>query len=680
MILRFLSRPLFGALTVFLVAFIVYLLTMAPGLGFIDAGELATTASTLGIAHPTGYPLFTLIGHLFSVLPIATTVISRLNIMSAFFAAMGAGAVVYLVHEIHLYWLAAKSKVKVVVKGKKKEEKPVELTTNETKTHQASAAGIFAGIIIAFSETWWANATSIEVYPLHQFFLPVILTFFLRMLRTDNKRDGFLFALTLGLSFSNHLTTVLLAPACLYGYFARFGFNGESWKRIGKLAIPFALGLLPYAYLYINASSNPLMNWGDPSTLDNFIKHVTGGQYKVWMFTGQNAGKQFGEFWSGLIDEYFLVLIFVIMGAYYLFSIKSVMRVNLPLFLGLLFFSCVFYGINYDIHDIDSYFLLSYLVLGVVGSCGIYVVAKMVAKDSSIVHNTNLTSKNIWASFLGLCFTVAFFFGGSMVSRHYSTSDESGNHMVDDFTTNMLQNLPKDAIVISSAWDFWVSGSFYYQFVEKVRPDITVIDVALLRDRPWYYKHLEQVAPKMLSNCRKELDAFMPHLIAFDKGEDVDGMAISITYGNFTNALIRNNQDRPIFITTESVSERDELFAPSFKSVAAGVAFRLVERDTLFDVPLPKVNWRDTNYKKRSYYTDNARLLQALPLAATAQSYLDRGDKATALKFIDAALGFKPDITVDIESLKGRDKDFARTVNDRFTQLEIGRKSLVGSR
>lgn len=667
MILRFLSRPLFGAVFVFLVSFIVYMMTLAPGLGFIDAGELATTASTLGIAHPTGYPLFTLIGHLFSILPIAATVIARLNIMSAFFAAMGAAACVYLVYEIHLNWLVAKTKVKIETKGKKKDEKPLELTTNETKAQQATAAGIFTGIIIAFSETWWANATSIEVYPLHQFFLPVILMFFLRMLRTDSKRDGFLFALTLGLSFSNHLTTVLLAPACLYGFFARFGFGGESWKRIGKLVLPFVLGLLPYAYLFINASGNPLMNWGDPSTFDNFTKHVTGGQYKVWMFTGNNAGKQFGEFWSGLPGEFSFLVILLTVASFLIFTRTIfIHRIHILIFLLFLFFGCLFYAINYDIHDIDSYFLLSYLVIGIISSFLFHHVGMRIPAFS-----TNIRSY----AYIALWF--AGLFGLVNAWGHYNDIDESGNHMVDDFTMNMLQNLPKDAIVISSAWDFWVSGSFYYQFVEKVRPDITVIDVALLRDRPWYYKHLEQVAPKLLANSRKELDAFMPHLIAFDRGDAIDGLAISITYRNFTEALVRNNQDRPIFITTESVSERDPLFAPTFKPIAAGVAFRLVERDTLIDVSFPKINWRDVNYKKRNYYTDNARLLQALPLAATAQSYLDRGDKSTALKFIDLALGFKPDMTVDIESLKGRDKDFARTVNDRFAQLERGRTQLM---
>lgn len=667
MILRFLSRPIFGALFVFLVSFIVYMMTLAPGVGFIDAGELAVAASTLGIAHPTGYPLFILIGHLFTLFPIASTEIVRLNIMSAFFAAMGACAVVYLVSEIHNHWLVAKQKVKIEPKNIKKEKVPVVLTSGETKLHQANAAGIFAGVIVAFSETWWANATSIEVYPLHQFFLPVVLTFFLRMLRNDSKRDGFLFALLLGLSFSNHLTTILLAPACLYAFFARHGFGPSAWKRIGMLVLPFVLGLLPYLYLYINAHSATLMNWGDPSNIGSFIKHVTGGQYKIWMFTGNNAGKQFGEFWAGLPGEFsWFILLFALLGLYQIFMMRTQQRVNMLAFLLILFFSCVFYGINYDIHDIDSYFILAYLTLVVIATSGLVF---------DTLLDTQFTKKISSVAYKLILF--AFLCGGLQVLYHYQNSDESGNHMVDDFTLNMMNNLPKDAIVISSAWDFWVSGSFYYQFVEKIRPDITVIDLALLRDRPWYYKHLELIAPKVLNNCRNELDVFMPHLIAFDKGENYDGAAITSTYRNFTDALIRNNQDRPIFVTTETVSERDELFAPSFKAYPAGVAFRLAERDTVYDVFQPKLSWRNDTYNKRNYYTDNARLLQALPLAATAQSYIQRGDRETALKFIDLALQFKPDMSIDLGALKQRDREFAIIVNDRFAQLESGKSKLV---
>ncbi|MFA7420189.1 MAG: DUF2723 domain-containing protein, partial [Melioribacteraceae bacterium] len=63
-----------------LIVFIVYLFTLAPSVIQIDSGELATVQSTLGIAHPTGYPLFTIIGYLFLKLPLPFTKIYQANL------------------------------------------------------------------------------------------------------------------------------------------------------------------------------------------------------------------------------------------------------------------------------------------------------------------------------------------------------------------------------------------------------------------------------------------------------------------------------------------------------------------------------------------------------------------------------------------------------------------------
>ena len=49
-----------------LIAFIFFLTTIAPSVIQIDTGELAAVQVTLGIAHPTGYPLFTILGYIFS--------------------------------------------------------------------------------------------------------------------------------------------------------------------------------------------------------------------------------------------------------------------------------------------------------------------------------------------------------------------------------------------------------------------------------------------------------------------------------------------------------------------------------------------------------------------------------------------------------------------------------------
>src|SRR5207248_9598605 len=113
------------------------------------------------------------------------------------------------------------------------------------------------------------------------------------------------------------------------------------------------------------------------------------------------------------------------------------------------------------------------------------------------------------------------------ISSNYSEVDESGNYMVEDYTNNILRNLPLHAIIFSTQWDFWVSGAFYYQIVEKVRPDVLVIDKAMLRDRPWYFAELQQRKPEVFARVKPEMDAFLRYLWAFDRGEKFNEAAIA---------------------------------------------------------------------------------------------------------------------------------------------------------
>ena len=75
-----------GAALVGLLAFLVYLRTLAPTVMWYDMGELTTTSYVLGIAHNTGYPLYILLGKLFTFLPFGDAAY-RVNLMSAVFAA-----------------------------------------------------------------------------------------------------------------------------------------------------------------------------------------------------------------------------------------------------------------------------------------------------------------------------------------------------------------------------------------------------------------------------------------------------------------------------------------------------------------------------------------------------------------------------------------------------------------
>jgi hypothetical protein len=68
-------------------ALIVYILTLGPTVTGEDSGELVSAAYTLGIAHPPGYPLWCILGHLFTYIPFGP-VAWRVNLMSATFGSL----------------------------------------------------------------------------------------------------------------------------------------------------------------------------------------------------------------------------------------------------------------------------------------------------------------------------------------------------------------------------------------------------------------------------------------------------------------------------------------------------------------------------------------------------------------------------------------------------------------
>jgi hypothetical protein len=658
---KFVLLPAFPALIVFVFSFIVYLFTMDPGLGFIDSGELATVCARLGIAHPTGYPLFTLIGWLFSNLPIPVSVILKLNIMAALFTAAASGVVVLLTHEIAANWWSPKPKAISQQKGRKQGQ--IEPAAQRPGANDF-AASLFAGFLTAFSLTWWQQATSLEVYSLHILLITLALYFFLRMLRLEDLavgKNGYLFAITLGLAFTNHLTTILLAPAMLYAFFARY--RGAGLSRIAKLALPFAAMLLIYLYLPIRAGMDPILNWGDPSDMKQFLKHVTGGQYKIWMFTGESAGQNWSMFWSGLGDQFSWPLALLsLAGIPALLEYGRKQRVNMLVFFLLLVFGCVFYAINYDINDIQSYFVLAYLSIALMIAVGVEWLVRTFMPASA--------QESRYASVvIGLLF-------GLTIGSNYEQADESGNHLVEDYTRNMLLNLPKNAIIFSTQWDFWVSGALYYQLVEGLRADVVVVDKHLMRDRPWYFDHLRQRAPEVMKRVEPEANEFLKHLRAFDRDEPFDQQAIGPAYQRFVKALIEKNQDRPQLLTTEMVEEQDDLLqAAGRQPVGAGVALSLLEAP--LPTSLPKLSHRSVDYDKRGYYPDNLRRLHAAPLVLTAARYAEQGNRDMAQQYFDLAMRLKPEPRDSYDDLPEKERDFALRVDQSFIQFEQLRSRLL---
>ena len=76
------KKEMIYSFSAFIIPFIIYLVYLAPSIVGGDSGELITTAYLLGVPHPPGYPLYTILGKLFSLIPFYS-VAWRVNLLSA---------------------------------------------------------------------------------------------------------------------------------------------------------------------------------------------------------------------------------------------------------------------------------------------------------------------------------------------------------------------------------------------------------------------------------------------------------------------------------------------------------------------------------------------------------------------------------------------------------------------
>lgn len=684
------SKNYITASALFIVSLALYIKTLAPSVWFIDSGELSAVASTLGIAHPTGYPLFTLIGHLFSMLPVSSSQIYNLNLMSAFFCSLA----VFMFFFLMKFIFEHRKQQSQPEKSKKASVKKI----TEKSAHLSPVIEygliIFSSLLLAFSRTFWDSANAVEVYPIHVFFLVTLSLLFLKAVykrqSAGNDKSSFfsdnkyylIFAFVLGLSFTNHLTTLLLAPACLTLFIVENRHNLKRlYKLFGAMAVCFITGLTPYLYLPIRARMNPVFIWGNPYNWERFYWHVTGKQFSIWIFSAQGSiplfifllglliglsvygllkqktlnsnyhsvffviiaaviyiflssanevvSKQFKTFTDSLWGEYGKGLIlFAIPGIYKL----SKYNVKIFYFTVMTFFGCILYSVNYSIHDIYSYFLLAYITITIwIGFGGFYLFEKLSENLKTKAH------KYAFSSFLIVLSLIA-------INTNFKENDESGNYYVKQYTMNIFKNVEPNGIVISSQWDFWVSASWYYHFVRHIRPDIVVIDKELLR-RSWYYIFLERNYPEVYNNSRPEIEKFLKELYKFEHSIPYDTQYIMKLFTDMLTSFVTKNPGRKIYDSWEIEQSKNEQFAVNYERIPDGLLFRIVNPDSLHNNVLSDYKVYDFTFtptENDDYYHRTLMMSYAMMLTNSAVYLASVNRQQDAIKYINLALTAVP--------------------------------------
>ncbi|MCE1200245.1 MAG: DUF2723 domain-containing protein, partial [Marinilabiliales bacterium] len=193
---------------IFLIAAIVYLLTIEPTASFWDCGEFITTAFRLEVGHPPGAPLFMILGRIFILFAGSTSQIPvMVNIMSALASAFTI---------LFLFWSITHLARKIIGNG-----------SNYSLPEMIAilGAGAVGALAYTFSDTFWFSAVEGEVYGTSSLFTALV---FWAILKWENEADEpfanrwiVLICYLIGLSIGVHLLNLLAIPAIVFVYYFR---------------------------------------------------------------------------------------------------------------------------------------------------------------------------------------------------------------------------------------------------------------------------------------------------------------------------------------------------------------------------------------------------------------------------------------------------------------------------
>ena len=597
-------KKYYAIITGFIV-FIVYVTTLAPSVVEIDAGELATVQVLLGIAHPTGYPLFTLLGHLFSLIPFHFSKIYQLNLLTAIWCSLAVTVFVYtskfILDNLIVFEFNNKAKLqKESKKGKRKkgEDRKREFSTPPKAIIEEPVkyiASVSAGLLLGFDRTFWNQGNAVEVYSLQAFLFCLIIFSLLKAYITPIEERGLtkrwlIFAAILALGFSNHMTTLFVLPATAYLYFDKFRLKTAGIKRllimVFLIFLPIFAGI--YLYLPIRASQGPVLNWGNPVDFERFFRHVSGWQFQVWFFKSTDVmKKQLGYFFSNLFLEFSIGILLCLYG---IFSSYLKARKFFIFNVILLLFSLL-YASNYDIVDIDSYFLLSYVALSFFALFGI---VQIFSKLSFKQYKRSITT-----ALIAICILIQLIF-------NYKENDLKDVYTFEDYSKSTLNSTKPNSIILTYLWDYLVASSYYFQLVEKYRPDVIVIDKELLR-RSWYYGQINRQHPGVMDGVKTEVNMFEDALKPFERNEPFDSNLLENLYRKIMTNLISTNVDKKdIYISSELVEnemQKGEFILPEgYTVVPDNLLFRVVKGKEY--VPTSDPNFRIRFPRTRTKYID----------------------------------------------------------------------------
>ena len=424
-----------GIATELAVAFLaVYAAGACPTIYVGDSGELVAAVATLGIPHPPGYPLYVLLGKLWTLLLPFGSVAFRMSLFSAFCAGLAVG----------LLYLACRA----VPIGR--------------------AASAAAAVLFAASPSFWSQAGIQRVYALEACFVAgatlLALRWFAAIGAGGDRRAGdrrfVAIALVCGLGATDHLFLAVWGLAFLV--FATLFDRGllRRWRTLVAAAGAALAGLSVYAFLPLRSRQEPRLDWGNPETLHNFLAVVTRRDFwpRRWLSGPADLLPILRDFLASFATELTVVgVVFVLAGL--VVGVRRRLPVLLPvLVIGADLAVMAAHGSRTDLFVWYRYDIPAYLSAAVLAGVGLDALLELRL-------GRRLRAAIAAATLAGAAL---------LVPVRWPRFDRSAYRIAEDYSRTLLAALPPGAHLAASD-DNILFVLIYLHLVERVRPDVDLI-------------------------------------------------------------------------------------------------------------------------------------------------------------------------------------------------------------
>ena len=489
-------RDLLVSAALFLLSFALYIRTLAPTVAFLfdDTLEFQYVVPRLGILHQTGYPFYTLLGKLFTLLVPLNDPAFRLNLLSALGGSLSV-AMVFLVAR--------------------------HLTTSRF-------AALIGALTFAVGQTFWSQAVIAETYTIQMLIVAVL--FYLALVWREHVQRGetdaarrrfYALAFAMGLGLTHHRLILLLYPAiAIYVLFVDRNVL-RNWKMLARAALLFIAPLLLYLYLPLRGAAGSADGTYE-NTLSGFVTWVMAQQYTVFLLSNPFQVQHDAAFHWTLFQNQFGIV------GLALAALGVVWLVRTPhewvLLIVALIAQAVF-AFNYHVANVEVHFLTTFMLLALFASAG---ADALLALFSRAATGPSSFAARLSPLALVLLCILLLFIPTNLLIVNYATNDLSTKWDVHDYGLDILsQPLEKNATLIGIQGEMTLLR--YFQETQGMRPDVRTLAADDEK------KRLEAVANALKENSPVYLTRQLKDLAASYSLSSI-GPLIRVQAGPTTNA------------------------------------------------------------------------------------------------------------------------------------------------